>query len=219
MTAFPPLLIPATVMTLAEFREWALSDEFPDNLRAAYLDGVVYLDMSNEELETHVKVKGEIFHALATLRDETEPGELYTDGVLISNEAANVSSNPDASFVSWESFDRGKVVRTPRKKKEGHYIELVGTPDWVLEVLSESSVQKDTKRLLKLYHRAAIPEYWLVDARAEDIVFTIDHWRKKSYVAAAVRDGWQKSLVFGREFRLTRRELRVGFWRYKLESR
>src|SRR5256885_8764701 len=50
---------------------------------------------------------------------------------------------------------------------EEGYLELEGTPDMVLEVVSESSVQKDTKRLRQLYWQAGIREYWLVDARRE----------------------------------------------------
>jgi Uma2 family endonuclease len=37
-------------------------------------------------------------------------------------------------------------------------MELEGTPDWVLEVVSQSSVAKDTKWLRESYHKAGIPE-------------------------------------------------------------
>jgi len=52
-------------------------------------------------------------------------------------------------------------------------LELEGTPDMVLEVVSASSVVKDTETLLQLYWQAGIPEYWLVDARGEALEFTV----------------------------------------------
>lgn len=218
MTAFP-ILFPSWASTLSGFREWATSDEFPDHLRAAFLDGVLFLEMSNEEPETHVKVKGEIYRELATFFLESDPGEFYVDGILISNEEANLSSNPDASFISYESFEEGKVVRIPRQTRDDRFAEFSGAVDWVLEVVSDSSVQKDTVRLMELYHRAGVAEYWLVDARGDEIQFTIYYWRKRGYVAAPVKDSWHKSRVFGREFRLTRSRSRGGFYRYRLESR
>jgi hypothetical protein len=58
-----------------------------------------------------------------------------------------------------------------------------------------------------------------VDARGDEIDFRILHHRKKDYAAAAVHDGWQKSKVFGREFRLTRKRIRLNLWKYTLEMR
>src|SRR4051794_4886242 len=56
--------IPVKAMTLAGFRDWATSPEFPEHVRAAFIDGEVYLDMSNEDPELHVLVKGEIVRVL-----------------------------------------------------------------------------------------------------------------------------------------------------------
>src|SRR5262249_26589734 len=94
--------------------------------------------------------------------------------------------------------------------------ELEGTPDWVLEIVSDSSVEKDTQELRSAYHRARIPEYWLIDARGDEIVFLILLRRRKGYAAAAVRDGWQRSKVFGRGFRLERERDEFGLWEYTL---
>jgi Uma2 family endonuclease len=91
----------------------------------------------------------------------------------------------------------------------------IDSPDWVLEIVSNSSVAKDTRDLRQAYHRARIREYWLVDARGEDIHFQILHWRKTGYVAAPREAGWQRSRVFARWFQLTRcRDRRGGWSRY-----
>ncbi len=89
----------------------------------------------------------------------------------------------------------------------------------MLEVISDSSEQKDMIRLREAYHRAGIREYWLVDARGEEIVFQILSRRKNGYVAVATQEGWQKSKVFGRAFRLDRALDPVGLMEYTLSVR
>jgi Uma2 family endonuclease len=204
-------------MTLAGFRDWATSPDFPEHVRAAFIDGKVYIDMSNEDPELHVLVKGEVSRTLGTLVRDERLGKLYADGVLVSNEAAEVSNNPDASFLSAETIRTGRARLGPRKGKEGSYREIEGAPDWVLEVISDSSAQKDTEQLRTAYHAAGVPEYWLIDARGEDIAFTILLWRKTGHAAAPVKDGWQRSKVFGRSFRLTRQRDEFDLWEYTLE--
>src|SRR5436309_2438449 len=44
--------IPA-IHNLAEFRRWALSDDFPHRGRIDYIDGRIEVDMSPEDLFTH----------------------------------------------------------------------------------------------------------------------------------------------------------------------
>ena len=56
----------------------------------------------------------------------------------------------------------------------------------------------------------------MIDARGPEVLFPILLWRKAGYVPAPVRDGWQRSRVFGRSFRLTRKRDRRGAWRYRL---
>jgi Uma2 family endonuclease len=95
-------------------------------------------------------------------------------------------------------------VRLVEGEKEG-YLELAGTPDMVLEIVSTSSVEKDTETLRMLYWRAGIPEYWIVDARGECLEFDILRLHSDGYAAVRKRGGWLKSRVFGRSFRLTQR--------------
>jgi Uma2 family endonuclease len=213
------LRIPTSALTWTGFRDWATSPDFPDHVRAAFIGEEIYLDMSNEEVEAHVAVKTEVYAVLGPIVRAEGLGRFYSDGLLISNEPAQVSNNPDASFCSGESLRSGRVRLVPREGKPGRYREIEGTPDWVLEVLSDSSVQKDTERLRVAYHAAGIPEYWLIDARGEEIVFTILHWRKNGYAAAPVKDGWQRSKVFGREFHFVRRPDEFGLWEHTLEVR
>ncbi len=208
--------IPASALTLAGFRDWATSDDFPQHIRAAFIDREIFIEMSNEEPQTHVAVKDEISRVLMNLNRELKLGKFYGDGVLVSNEDASVSNNPDASFFTLESFRSGRVRLVPKEGKVGKYREIEGTPDWVVEVISESSVRKDTEQLRTAYHRAGILEYWLIDALGEEIVFQILNHRKNGYAATPLREGWLRLRVFDRDFRLERQRDAFGLWEYTL---
>ena len=80
----------------------------------------------------------------------------------------------------------------------------------VLEIISSSSVQKDTVLLRAAYWEAEIPEYWLVDARKEPLKFDILRHTAKGYVATRKQDGWLKSGVFGKSFQLTQSKDALG---------
>ncbi|HEX2690975.1 MAG TPA: Uma2 family endonuclease [Kofleriaceae bacterium] len=53
-------------------------------------------------------------------------------------------------------------------------------PDWLCEVVSSSNAEDDTITKLRLYHRAAIPHYWIVDPR--DATLTVMRWSADGYV-------------------------------------
>jgi Uma2 family endonuclease len=53
-------------------------------------------------------------------------------------------------------------------------------PDWICEVISPSNVTDDTIKKLRLYHRAAITYFWLVDPR--DASLTVMRWSLDGYV-------------------------------------
>ncbi|HMC65644.1 MAG TPA: Uma2 family endonuclease [Gemmataceae bacterium] len=211
------IVIPGSAQTLAGFRAWAKSSASPEYGRISFLDGEIFIDMSPEELETHNAVKVEIDYGVVHLNKKRKLGKFYGDRTLLSNEAANLSTEPDSLFILWKTLESGRVQLVPRADREGQYMEVVGTPDWLLEIVSQTSVAKDTKRLRRQYHRAGVSEYWLIDARGEDIDFQILLWTESDYAGAPERKGWQRSRVFGRWFRLTRRRGRMGLWEYTLQ--
>ncbi len=215
----PTLRIPAKAATHAGFRDWVTSEDFNERGRFAYLNGEIHIDMSPESAESHVKVKGTVYHGLMKLNEEHDLGELYTDGILVTNTEAGVSNEPDVTFVSWQTFENGRVSIVPRKDLPSDYLEIVGAPDVVVEVISPSSISKDTKLLRAAYHRAGIPEYWLIDARQSDeIQFEILRHTAEGYVSVEPVEGWIRSEVFGRRFRLERTRNRVGRWKYTLQN-
>ncbi len=127
-------------------------------------------------------------------------GLYLPDGLLLSNVTADIGGNPDATFISTAALDQSACSLVEGKK--GGYVEVEGSPDMVLEVVSDSSVRKDTCCLRQAYWEAGIREYWLVDARREPMRSTFSGARPKA-TPPRKQDGWLKSAVFGKSFRLT----------------
>ena len=207
------LHIPADAYTHKGFRRWVLSDECPEKLRVMFLNGEIYIDMSEEEIRTHSAVKTAVAGTMFNLNEKADFGNLYINGVLVTNKQARVSNNPDMVAVFWKSLEEGRVEYSARNEKE---LEIVGSPDWLLEIVSDSSVFKDKTQLREAYHRAGVREYWIIDARGDDLNFELLYWQPAGYVAAETQKGWVQSRAFKRRFRLTRKKDRRGAWKYTL---
>jgi Uma2 family endonuclease len=209
--------IPDGIGDLAAFRRWAHSDDFPETGRICFLDGRVWVDMSREQVFTHNQLKQEFNLVVGGLVKSQRLGRFFPDGVLVTNERAQLACQPDGTFVSQQSLKSGRV-RLVEGEKEG-YRELDGAPDMVLEIVSASSVEKDKEVLFDLYRRAGIAEYWLVDARADRLEFHIFRHAPSGYVATRKQAGWLKSGVLGRSFRLTQSRDEFGNPEYGLTVR
>ncbi len=144
-------------------------------------------------------------------------GKFFPDGLLLTNEEADLSGNPDGTFVSNASF-RAERVRLIEGAKSDH-VEMEGSPDMVLEVVSDGSESKDTEILRELYWKAGIREYWLVDARGDRLAFDIFRRTSRGYSATPKTGGWMKSTVFGQSFRLSRRTDELGHPEFTLRVR
>ena len=90
----------------------------------------------------------------------------------------------------------------------------------VLEVVSASSVQKDTVTLRELYAKAEVAEYWLIDARDDPPRFDVLRLGDNGYTPTRRQSGgWLRSPVFGRSFRFTRQADPLGHPLYTLDVR
>lgn len=97
-------------------------------------------------------------------------------------------------------------------------MELRGSPDVVVEIVSRSSVRKDKKILREKYFKAGVQEYWLVDARGDKIGFELLVRGAGRFRATRPgKDGSHLSNVFQRRVKITRELDRVGLWQYDLE--
>jgi Uma2 family endonuclease len=188
--------------SLAAFREWAGDNDLPEKTRVDYYKGEVWVDMSKEQVWTHGLLKTEIAIVLGGLIRSERLGYYWCNGILVTNEQAEWSGNPDGTFVAHASLSSGRVQQI--EGKEDGIVELEGTPDMVLEVVSDGSEKKDNQTLREAYWEAGIPEYWLIDARGNEVEFDILKRGPKGYTATKKQAGWVKSAVFGKSFRLTR---------------
>lgn len=211
------LTLPASGCDLETFRRWALSDESPDHGPVFYLAGEVWIDMSKEQFFSHNRIKTEFTRVLGNIAKKKRLGSYCSDGMLLSNEAADLSGNPDGIFVANASFRSGKVELI--EGAESGFVEMEGSPDMVLEVVSDSSEAKDSEILHELYCKAGIREYWLVDARGDRLEFDIFRRTSRGYSATPKNGGWMKSAVFGQAFRLTRRTNELGHPEFTLKVR
>jgi Uma2 family endonuclease len=210
--------IPAGINDLDAFRHWAKSDDYPRRGRFAFLRGKLWVDMSMEQAFSHNRVKVRFTTVLDDLVAADDSGYVFGDRMLLSNPAAGVSNEPDVMYVSFASLDAGRASLVPGA--EGGFVEVLGSPDMVLEVVSNSSVRQDTRELVEDYWRAGIAEYWLVDARGEQPVFDLLRSGADGYVRARRQSGgWLKSQVFGRSFRFTQSTDARGFPQYAVDVR
>ncbi|HEV2852746.1 MAG TPA: Uma2 family endonuclease [Thermoanaerobaculia bacterium] len=213
------LRIPEDAFTFEGFQRWVDSGEFPDTGRIDYLDGDIEVDMSPEDLYTHSAVKTAISGRLYSLVTEPGLGDVFIGRARLGSRFAGLSVEPDVAVVLESSLDTGKIRLKPASRKQDRYSGLEGAADVVVEIVSDSSVKKDTQRLPPLYASAGVSELWIVDARGEDLCFDIHELRDGQYARIdADAEGWIHSPRLGHAFRLTRQGTqRPGVWRYTLE--
>ena len=213
--------IPLSIGTLESFRCWALSDAFPEHGRIDFIGGRIEVDMSPEDLFAHGTLKTEIVYVIAGIIKQHHLGHLFTDTTRISSVDAELSAEPDVVFLSEAAIDSGRVRLVPKASGDAHrYVEIEGGPDLVVEIASDSSVKKDTERLPVAYFNAGVSEFWLVDARGDELVFRIHHRGTAAFeMTTPDEDGFQRSNVLGVAFRLDRRRDAKGRPAYDLVVR
>ena len=217
ITDLGAVTLPAWVNSLEAFRCWTDQNDFPEKGCAWWLCGEVWIDMSKEQIFAHVLVKTEFTAVVGGLVKSERRGLFLTDGLLLSNFAADVSGNPDGTFFRTETLrsDHVRLLEAVR----GGFTVIQGSPDLVLEVVSDGSVHKDLKVLRKAYWEADIREYWMVDARKDPVQFDILSHSARGYVAVRKQDGWLKSALFGKAFQLRKIKNALGYPEFYLNVR
>jgi Uma2 family endonuclease len=171
------------------------------------------------EAEDHSMLSLMIGGVLALFVVNKSLGRVYGNRMMLSHAAIGLSTEPDCTFVSSEARRKGRVTVRGGRPEEGRAVVIEGTPDMVLEIISPSSVTKDTVELLDLYWRAGIPEYWLVDPRGAKPQLTLHTHTPTGYRAVRPSGGWRKSTVFGAAFRIVQKTDDLGLPAFILESR
>lgn len=151
MPLMPAAQPPARKLTFEEFLE--LPDD-PQGRRMELFDGELVL--SPPPLDRHQKVSGNLFFLLEAYLRRTRLGEVRIGPSGVRLGAATIFE-PDLHVVLAEHLGRFGA----------RYVD--GPPDLVIEVLSPSNARHDQVRKLTAYEEAGVPEYWIVDPRAERV--------------------------------------------------
>ncbi len=210
--------IPTNLRSLGDFRRWALSESFPDCGRIDYIARRIEVDMSPEDLYCHGTLKTELVRSLAQRIKREKLGDLLSDRSRVSCVQAGLSAEPDIVFVSRDSVSNTSVRLVPKVTAESsRYFELEGAPDLIVEIVSDHSVVKDTQRLPQAYFRAGIREFWLIDARGQQLLFQIHSRSQHGFEPVSTdADGFQQSKILGCRYRLHRSWELSGRWEYDL---
>ncbi|MFH5805046.1 Uma2 family endonuclease [Alienimonas sp. DA493] len=210
----------AALASFRAFRAWKLSDACPEWGKFEWIGGRPRLEVMPESLFTHGSPKLRIAATLDRLVEERDLGYCFTDSTTVVSPEGfepEVNCEPDVVFLSHEAIAEGRVTLTPKAGREGDFTEIVGPPDAVVEVRSDSSTRKDTVDLPADLFALGVSEYWLADARVEPPVLTI-HTRGEGRFepVAADADGFVRSAVFGRRYRLETCDGRSGLRQTRL---
>jgi len=210
MVVFEDQLRIPFVSSLAEFRRWVHSSEFPERGRIDYLAGQIEVDMSPEDLFFHGTLKTAVAAAIFARVQRLRSGHVFTDRTRVTCPEADLSVEPDVVFLSDQAIDSGRVRLIPKVSDEpDRYIEIEGPPDLVVEIVSDTSVVKDTQQLPLDYYRAGVRELWLIDARPKQVQFSIFRRSRGRFACGKpTADHFQRSAVLRRAYRLERRHRR-----------
>jgi Uma2 family endonuclease len=187
-------------MRFDSFRRWLHAGTCSESRSICFITDRLEVEAPEEFFE-HGQVRVEIGAALTGLLKESKSGRFAPKGTRFTNVAARICTEPDGMVISNAALKSGRV--SFESGKTGRNTEVIGTPDIVIEIVSPSSTEKDSERLLKAYHKAGIAEYWLVDVSEDEIRFDILVRKPRGYTAARKSAGWAKSHVLGKSFRLT----------------
>lgn len=127
----------------------------PDGERAELIDGKLY--SMAPPTWTHQKISRKLHQAIANYIDSHNGNcEVLAApfAVFLNNNKTNYVE-PDISVIC----DRSKL-----DEKGCH-----GAPDWIIEIISESSRKMDYLIKLFKYRSAGVREYWIVDAEKKRV--------------------------------------------------
>jgi Uma2 family endonuclease len=206
--------VPGWATDFDSFRTWCRSADYPEQGQVFWLGGTLWVNDDMEQAYTHSLVLMAIGAALTALTKETKAGHLFGDRMRLSHPAAELSCEPDLTYVSFDAIASGRVRQLPAAT--GGVIEFEGSPEMVLEVVSDSSEDKDAD-LIPSYFAAGITEYWVVDARRTPASFDIYRRGPDGFLRTRRRAGKLRSAVFDRSFRLVANTDPFGNPIYELE--
>jgi Uma2 family endonuclease len=183
--------VPEWVTDFDSFRRWTQSSEFPSRGKIEFLGGMMWIEPSRDAREKPIAAA-----VLATLGEfvtNKKLGRCYGGKVRLFNAQVSLATAPVAVFVS--------KTRAQEKLARVNDLEVDGAPDLVVHIGTAESKEKDTFHLPYYYHAAGVREYWLIKLLSTP-QFTIYRNAAREYVTVTPHEGWTRSPVLGRSFRI-----------------
>lgn len=175
--------------TYADYLSWS------DEERWELIHGIPY-NMSPAPSRKHQEIAGEMYRQIANYLSNKK-GNVYIapfDVRLAENYAddhlIDTVVQPDLSIFcdSKKLDDKGAI----------------GAPDWIIEILSPSTKDKDINTKLLLYQKYGVKEYWILDPD-KDIVYTYTLDKTGKYPEVIEHSDKEKSIspsIF-KDFKIT----------------
>ena len=144
-----------------------------------------------EDKRFHELIGGEIIEKAAPSGEHGDAQGGVISAVRPPFQRRSGSGGPGGWWILTEvevQLETGEIVRPDvvgwrrercPERPTGFPVKL--RPDWTCEVISPQRASDDTVKKLRLYHRVAIPHYWLVDTVAQTL--TVMRWSETGYVA------------------------------------
>ncbi|MHB2017541.1 MAG: Uma2 family endonuclease [Candidatus Xenobia bacterium] len=211
--------IPESAGDLQGFREWMASDAFPERGRIDFLQGTIEVDMTPEHLQSHGQPKVKLCNYISNVVGDH--GQVFSDRSRVTHPAVGLSCEPDIVYVSLEALQSGRVRYEAFTEGSERLMEIVGAATLVVEIVSDSSVGKDLKRLPDLYAQAGVEELWLLDARGRTMKFEVRHLANRQWeVATPDSDGFVTSRVLSRRLKVERKPWEMpNTWSYAVTDK
>lgn len=215
-TSLGTFRVPEHLTTHKKFLQWLAETEIPEELRIGFAMGELWVEVMPERAFAHNRIKTALAGVISPIVEAGGMGVYFGDGMLFTSTKAKFSVYPDGMFVSQASIDDGRVWLTGAKEGEED-TELRGSPDLTIEVVSDTSEDKDTEWLMGRYWDAGVQEYWIVDARKEPVKFAIHRRGPKGFSSVRKSGGWTPSPLLARSFRFVPGQMVFGKRQYRFE--
>ncbi len=145
--------LPATSSDLLTFGDYKT---FPDNdgIRKEIIEGELF--MTPAPSTKHQRILGKLFILLSNFVEENNLGEIFLAPYDIVFSDINIMQ-PDIIFITKVNF---KIITE---------LNVQGTPDLLIEILSPSTKVNDRLFKKQVYEKFGVKEYWIVDPEKESV--------------------------------------------------
>lgn len=159
---------------------WSVEEYFqlaPEDRICEYLKGTI--TVASPASTTHQRIVQFVTRLLASFVEERDLGSVFNGPATVK--VADAYFEPDVFFV--------------RRQNDSYILEshVDCAPDFVIEVVSESTRNHDLRLKVTKYQEANVAEYWAIDYRSQEV----NVWRRETdgYVSLQSRQGSLASAV------------------------